>query len=77
MPRYFFNIIGPDLSEDALRSELADEHVARSEARQLICELLEEGTIEGWSMEKWRLVVTNSAGTIVCQWPISPAAVSN
>jgi hypothetical protein len=77
VPRYFFNIIGPELSEDALGSELANEHVARSEAIRLIRELLEEGPIEGWVMEKWRVVVTNSAGTIVCQLPITPATVSN
>jgi len=28
----FFNIIGPELSEDTLGSELADEHVPQSEA---------------------------------------------
>ena len=77
MPRYFFNILGPELSEDTLGSELADEHVARSEANRLIRELLEEGTIEGWVMEKWRLVVTNSAGTVVCDLSITPATVAS
>lgn len=77
VPRYFFNIVGPALSEDTVGSELADERVVRTEAVRLLSEILEEGATEGWSMEKWRVVVTNSAGTVVLDLPLAPSTVAN
>ncbi len=75
MPRYFFNVYDSTDIKDDVGSDLPSMDAVRREAVRTAGELLRDGgSVDLWSGEEWKMIVTDEAGDEVLALRRSPEA---